>query len=118
MYLWRVFTYYRIHRATESLDTILDPRRPDGWVAGDEGHDTQPHGVSACAGPDLEHLRRYVREYSMAIQPGDRIVAIVGRLGDEDRDDHAVRVIATSCEVVGDARSWYEAGMPDHWDSV
>src|SRR5690606_8291864 len=34
-------TFYRIHRADESPETVLDPTRPDGWVASDEGYETQ-----------------------------------------------------------------------------
>lgn len=108
-----MLTYYRIHRAGESLETVLDARRPDGWVASDEGGDgyVQPLGVSACA--SLEDLRRYVREYSLSIRPGDRLVALTGRLSyDEDRDLHACRVMVSSYEDLGSAKEWQDAGYP------
>lgn len=106
--------YYRIHRANESIETILDPSRRDGWVASDEDGDdyVQPHGVSACA--TLEHLARYIRHYSMSLREGDRLVRISGRLSyDQDRDDWACRVIAESVEIIGDALAWKAAGYPE-----
>lgn len=94
-------TYYRIHSADEAPETVLDPTRPDGWVASDEAYETQPHGVSACA--SLGDLIRYCREYGLAIQPGDVVLRLRGRVCDEDRDQHAVRIEATSVEVMGSA---------------
>lgn len=99
--------YYRIHRAGEALETMLDPTRKDGWVASDEAPETQPHGISCCA--DLDDLRSYVSMYSMNVQPGDLLVRVVGRQSwDSDRDQYAVRVIVERYEVVGDAREWLE----------
>lgn len=94
-------TYYRIHSADEAPETVLDPTRPDGWVASDEDYETQPHGVSACA--SLGDLIRYCQIYGLAIQPGDVVLRMTGRICDEDRDQHAVRIEATSVEVMGSA---------------
>ena len=101
--------YYRIHSASESLDTMLDASRKDGWVADDEAPETQPVGISCCT--SLEALRSYVRNYSMSVRPGDRLVRVVGSLSyDRDRDLSAERVIVESYEVVADAAAWL-AGM-------
>lgn len=97
--------WWRVQRAGEAVETLLDPRRPDGWVASDEDRETQPFGVSVCE--DLSALRRYIREYSMSVRPGDRLVRVVGVLSpDQDRDMAAARVIASEVEVIGDARAW------------
>lgn len=94
-------TYYRIHSADEAPETVLDPTRPDGWVASDEAYETQPHGVSACA--SLGELIRYCQVYGLAPQPGDVVLRLRGRVCDEDRDQHAVRVEVESYEVVAPA---------------
>lgn len=100
--------YYRIHTATESLETVLDARRPDGWVAGDESLESQPLGVSACE--SLQDLSWYCGEYSMAIRDDDRLVELVGTLSPErDRDDHAVRVLATGYRVIATGAELLEA---------
>ena len=93
--------FYRVHSADESPETVLDPTRPDGWVASDEGYETQPHGVSACA--SLGDLIRYCRTYGLAPQPGDVVLRLRGRVCGDDRDQHAVRVEVESYEVVGSA---------------
>jgi hypothetical protein len=104
--------YYRIHPAGEALDTVLDPRRPDGWVASDEAYETQPIGVSAC--PSLADLASYARHYSLRPQPGDVVLALRGSLSpDRDRDARAVRVIADGYEVLGDARAMLAAAAVD-----
>jgi len=98
--------FVRIHSASESLETLLNPARRDGWVASDEKAESQPRGISCCLEED--DLRSYVRMYSMAIQPGDVLVRLVGRLSaDRDRDQGAVRAIVESYEVIGDARDWF-----------
>lgn len=100
-------TFVRVHAAGESLETLLNPRRPDGWVASDETYEAQPLGVSCC--DSLDDLRRYIRAYSMAVQPGDRLVLLTGRRSYEaDRDHHASRAIVESYEVLGDAREWLD----------
>ena len=63
---------YRIQRGAESLEPLLDPRRPDGWTCDEERVETQPLGVSACSSED--DLRAYIREYSLAVREGDRLV--------------------------------------------
>lgn len=101
--------YYRIHKGSESLDTILDSRRPDGWVADDESYETQPMGVSCCQ--DLDTLARYIRHYGMCVRQGDVLVRVIGSLSyDRDRDLGVDRVIATGYEVLGCARTWVDTG--------
>lgn len=102
---------FRVHQAAEAPATVLDPGRPDEWVASDESYESQPHGVSACA--TLDELARYARKYSMQIQPGDRVIELRGREGDEDRDEHAVRVIVKQYRVLGDAADWLAAWSLD-----
>lgn len=93
-------TAYRIHSALESLESLLDPRRPDGWVAGDEDYETQPLGVSCCA--SIAELMAYIREYSMTAEPGSLLVELTGTWSPErDRDDHAARMLVTSYRVIG-----------------
>lgn len=100
--------FFRIHSAGESLDTLLDPKRPDGWVASDEDLESQPHGVSCCE--TLEDLRRYVSYYSMSVGAGDRLVRLLGHGSYEhDRDRYAARAIVESVEVLGDAKEWLDA---------
>jgi hypothetical protein len=106
-----MITAYRIHSADEAAKTVLDAERPDGWVASDEAYETQPHGVSACL--TLRELATYVSLYSLAIQPGDRVLALRGTYGDDDRDQHAVRVIVESYEDLGDAQAWHAAYTAD-----
>lgn len=99
-------TFYRIHPAGESIETLRSDARKDGWVASDENGATQPMGISACM--SLEELRRYVVHYSMAVQPGDVLVRMVGRMSpDRDRDMNAVRCVGvTEVESLGDASEW------------
>lgn len=94
-------TFYRIHSASESIDTVLDVTRPDGWVASDEGYETQPRGVSACA--SIGDLIRYCRTYGLTPQPGDVVLRLEGRECDRDRDQWAVRVEVESASVMGSA---------------
>lgn len=97
--------YYRIHSGTESLDTLLDPRRPDGWVADDESPETQPLGISCCS--SLADLAAYQREYLMNVTAGDVLVELTGTLSpDDDRDEHAVRLIVESYRVVCSGAAW------------
>lgn len=91
-------TYYRIHSADEAPETVLDPTRPDGWVASDEDYETQPRGVSACA--SVGDLIRYCRTYGLAPQPGDVVLRLEGRTCDIDRDQWAVRVEVERVSVV------------------
>lgn len=109
-------TYYRIHPGSEALETMLDPERPDGWTA--EG-DAPLRGLAVCT--TLEALYSYIREYGMCVEPGDRLVAVEGRYVGPDHDAHAVRVEASSYEVLGDAREWLDAcaeiaSICDDWD--
>lgn len=100
---------YRIHRGVESLDSLLDPRRPDGWTCDEERVETQPLGVSACSSED--DLRAYVREYSLSIREGDRLVRLRGRLSyDSDADRYAVRVMVERAEDAGCALRWLARG--------
>lgn len=94
-------TYYRIHSAGEPIETVLDPSRPDGWVASDESTETQPRGVSACA--SIGDLIRYCRTYGLTPQLGDVVLRLEGRICDEDRDQWAVRVEVESVSVMGPA---------------
>jgi len=90
---------YRIHSHTESLDTVLDARRCDGWVADDEAYETQPHGVSSCA--TLHDMAHYVRAYSMGVKDTDTLVELTGEPScDSDRDDYAVRTVVSSYRVL------------------
>jgi hypothetical protein len=100
-------TGYRIHSADEDLEALLDPRRPDGWIADDESAETQPYGVSCCL--SLRDLARYVRHYSLAPQPGDLLVRLDGDLGDDDRDQHAARLVVDRYEVIGTASEFLAA---------
>jgi hypothetical protein len=108
-------TAYRIHSAGEALETVLDPRRPDGWVGGEVEEAgaayVQPHGVSACS--TLEDLRRYVREYSMAVRPDDVLVELEGSYGGDDRDRYACRIVVSSYRVVCSAHDWLRAAQVD-----
>ena len=89
---------YRIHLATESLETLLDPSRPDGWVASDESYDSQPEGVSCC--PTLAALAHYVRHYGMSDLPSV-LVELTGREIGGDRDQLATRMLVDSYRVIG-----------------
>lgn len=92
-------TAYRIHSADEPLETLLNPRRPDGWVASDEDYDSQPLGVSCCR--TIGDLMRYARKYSMRDGPS-LLVELTGEWsGESDRDEHADRMIVTSYRVIG-----------------
>ena len=66
----------RIHSFSDELSTLLDPRRPDGWVASDETYETQPYGVSAC--DNVRDLMGYIDEYSLCANDGDVLVGLVG----------------------------------------
>lgn len=99
-----MITAYRVHSGTESPETVLDPARPDGWVASDEWLESQPHGVSCCL--SLRDLLAYVAYYSLCPQPGDVVLALSGRLGGQDRDQHAARLVVESYDVL-----WPAAGM-------
>ena len=107
-------TYYRVHSADEPPETVLDPSRPDGWVASDESYESQPHGVSACA--SLEDLLRYIRHYSLTPQDGDVVLALEGAVCDEDRDVDAVRVEVRSYRVLDSAEGLAEAA--EHVDAI
>jgi hypothetical protein len=90
---------FRVHPAGESPETVLDVRRPDGWVASDESYATQPQGVSVCH--TLDDLRWYIRAYQMAVQPGDVVLEVLGEIVGHDRDClQASRVRVASIEAV------------------
>lgn len=98
-------SYYRIHSSTEPLETLLDPRRADGWVADDESADSQPLGISCCS--SLTGLRDYQTTYLMAVQDDDVLVELTGELSDDDdRDEHASRLIVESYRVVCTGAAW------------
>jgi hypothetical protein len=98
-------SYYRIHSAGESLETLLDPRRPDGWVADDESLETQPLGISCCA--TLAALAAYQRGYLMNVEADDVLVELTGELSDDDdRDEHARRLIVNGYRVVCSGAAW------------
>lgn len=94
-------TYYRVQSADESPEALLLGDRKDGWVASDEDDGTQPLGVSVCG--TVGDLMSYIRAYSMAIQPGDRLLRISGSICDDDRDEYALRVSVSGYEDMGDA---------------
>lgn len=112
--LYPVSTYYRVHSADESPETVLDPRRPDGWVASDEAYETQPHGVSCC--PSIGDLLRYIRHYGLAPQGGDVVLALDAEVCDDDRDEYASRVEVRSYRVLGSAEGLAEAA--EHVDAI
>lgn len=91
-------TAYRIHVIGEPLETLLDPRREDGWVASDEEYDSQPEGISCCA--TIGDLMRYARYYSMSAIPSV-LVELTGEDIGGDRDEHATRMIVSSYRVIG-----------------
>lgn len=96
---------YRIHSGTESLETLLNADRKDGWVASDESAETQAKGISCCE--SLDALASYISMYSLNIQPGDVLVELVGQHSyDSDRDQGAVRLIVERFEVLGNAAEW------------
>jgi len=102
--------FYRIHAAGESLETLLNASRKDGWVADDESAESQPRGISCCETED--DMRTYIRMYSMCINKGDTLVRLSGSLSqDADRDQHAVRAIVSSYEVMGDAGKWLSSNI-------
>ena len=99
---------FRIHPAGENLSTVLDPKRPDGWVADDESYETQPYGVSAAA--SLSELAQYVSAYSMNISRGDQIMSVQGSLStDRGRDEREIRIVVDSYEDLGPALPWLRA---------
>lgn len=107
--------YYRIHSAFEPLDTLLNPSRPDGWVASDEGQHgdvTQPLGIPCCE--SLDDLARYVVHSGMAIGETDVFVELVGSFsGEDDRDQWATRCVATGARSLGLASEWATAWSID-----
>ena len=92
-------TAFRIHDADEPLANLLDPYRPDGWVASDESRETQPEGVSCCE--TIEDLMRYVRAYGMSEQPGSLLVELTGDFCGRDRDQWARRMRVRSARIIG-----------------
>lgn len=98
---------YRVHEADEPLDTLLDPTRPDGWVASDESYEIQPHGISACG--SIPRLAAYTVMFSMNIRPEDLIVLLKGNLGDVARDQGEVRIVVAEYEIVGTGRDLLDA---------
>lgn len=99
-----VTSYYRVHAANESLDTILDPARLDGWTMSDE---SEVGGLAVCT--SIEALSQYVSTYGMSVVAGDRVVRVEGSYAGPDHDAHACRCNAVSYEVLGDARDWLDA---------
>lgn len=105
---------YRIHCADEPLENLLSPSRPDGWVASDESLETQPLGVSCCA--SIKDLMRYARHYSMSDLPGSLLVELEGDLSPEqDRDEHACRLIVRSYRVIGHGDRLVRAAQRRDW---
>lgn len=102
---------YRIHRADEDVDTVLDTDRPDGWVASDESYETQPRGVSACS--SLALLAKYVRHYGMQINEGDQLLEMSGTIAFEDRDEYACRMVVDEVDSMGSALDWHRAILLD-----
>lgn len=100
IHIEQMATAYRIHNADESLETLLDPTRPDGWMASDESLKSQPHGISCCA--SIDDLMAYARMYSMSALPGARLVELTGEWSyDQDRDQGARRMVVRSYRVIG-----------------
>lgn len=98
---------YRVHPAGEALTTVLNPARPDGWTADDEGLATQPHGVSAAQSMNL--LASYVHHYSMAVRDNDVVLGLYGSDIGGDRDKYATRVVVESYVVIctgAEFRQW------------
>lgn len=93
-----------MHAATESLETILDANRPDGWTMSDEA---PVAGLAVCT--SLESLLGYIRDYGMSVGAGDVVVRVEGTYAGPDHDAAAARCNATSYEVLGDAREWLDA---------
>lgn len=107
-------TAYRIHCADEPLESLLDPRRPDGWVASDESYETQPLGVSCCS--SILDLMRYARAYNMSALPGSMLVELEGEWSHEsDRDQHAERMIVRSYRVIGHGDRLVRAAQRRGW---
>lgn len=98
---------YRVHAADESLETLLDPARPDGWVASDETYEAQPHGISACE--TIHKLGMYLIGFSMNVRPDDRIVRLGGNRGDQARDEKEIRIVVDEYEVIGTGRELLDA---------
>lgn len=90
----------RIHSVSEPLENLLNPARPDGWVA--EGDTAGQRGVSCCA--DIDDLINYANAWSMNIQASDLLVEVVGLpvLGARV-DNGEVRIVVESYRVVGRA---------------
>lgn len=100
-------TAYRIHDAREPLETLLDPTRPDGWVASDESYEAQPLGISCCQ--TLGDLARYARHYSMASGYESLLVELEGEIVGGDRDEYATRMIVRSYRVIGHGHRFIRA---------
>lgn len=100
---------YRIHDAAEPLETLLDPTRPDGWVASDESADTQPLGISCCT--SLGDLARYAVYYSMASSRPSLLVELHGEISGDDRDRYAARMVVRSYRVIGHGHRFIRAAQ-------
>lgn len=103
-------TAYRIHDASEPLETLLDSSRPDGWVASDESYDAQPVGVSCCR--TLGDLARYARAYGMSDTPSV-LLELTGEIVGRDRDQWATRMAVTSYRVIGHGDRFVRAVTSD-----
>lgn len=82
---------YRVHPPHESIDTILDPNRKDGWTA--EG-DVPVEGVAVCG--SIAELLDYAATYGMHLE--GRVVRVEGSYAGPDHDALAYRVHATAVE--------------------
>lgn len=109
--------FFRIQAHGDPADDLLDPERPDGWVADDESYEEQPLGVSAC--DSLEELAVYAMTYNMSIRPGDRVLGLYGRLsGERDRDPGVRRVVVEDYVDIGDAVTWLTVYQEDDEDAL
>lgn len=89
---------YRLHDASEPLETILDPDRSDRWVASDESREIQPEGISAVR--TIADLMNYARQYGMAETPS-LIVELEGEILGPGRDAGEVRMRVDDYRVLG-----------------
>lgn len=96
-----------MHATDEPLSTLLNPTRPDGWVASDETYETQPNGISAC--DSISALVSYSAMFLMNIQPDDRIVQLKGSWGDEAATPYESRIVVAEYEVIGTGRELVDA---------
>lgn len=101
-------TGYRVHPAGEPIETCLDARRADGWVA--EG-DRQLPGVACCA--SISALARYVRQYGMDVRPGDVVVEVSGHMAATGGMDGLaeLRIEGHSVSLVGPAAEVLEGAL-------